>query len=100
MKPDGQFTLGPDVATIMDFVATLPIRKVCGIGKVSSQDTLAAMHFYTAEWAQTSAFAVSQHHMQLPDLPVLWDGSGNPPVAHLPEFCADRRVPSRSPSRC
>jgi len=39
MKPDGQFTLAPDVATIMDFVATLPIRKVCGIGKVSFRYT-------------------------------------------------------------
>ena len=33
-KPDGQFVLAPDVDAIMDFVATLPIRKVCGIGKV------------------------------------------------------------------
>ena len=40
MKPDGQFTLAPDVATIIDFVATLPIRKVCGIGKVSSPNTM------------------------------------------------------------
>ena len=34
-KPDGQFTLPPEVGAIMDFIATLPIRKVCGIGKVS-----------------------------------------------------------------
>lgn len=34
-KPDGQYVLAPDVEAIMDFVATLSIRKVCGIGKVS-----------------------------------------------------------------
>ena len=33
-KPDGQFVLPPDVGAITEFVATLPIRKVCGIGKV------------------------------------------------------------------
>ncbi|XP_076061856.1 DNA polymerase kappa-like isoform X2 [Oratosquilla oratoria] len=36
-KPNGQFYLPPDVETIQEFVKTLPIRKVSGIGNVMEQ---------------------------------------------------------------
>ena len=37
-KPDGQYVVPPDLPSIKRFVATLPIRKVPGIGKVSQDD--------------------------------------------------------------
>lgn len=33
-KPDGQWTIPPEVPAILNFVGELPIRKVSGIGKV------------------------------------------------------------------
>jgi nucleotidyltransferase/DNA polymerase involved in DNA repair len=36
-KPNGQYELPPDRATILAFVSTLPVRKIGGIGKVSER---------------------------------------------------------------
>jgi DNA polymerase kappa len=36
-KPDGQFVLPSDREAILQFVSTLPIRKVGGIGKVTER---------------------------------------------------------------
>ena len=36
-KPNGQFELPPDVDRIFEFVSSLPIRKVSGIGNVTEQ---------------------------------------------------------------
>ena len=36
-KPDGQFVVRPDCASIEHFVTPLPIRKVPGIGKVGAR---------------------------------------------------------------
>jgi hypothetical protein len=41
-KPDGQYVLGSTRADVTAFVATLPVRKVPGIGRVAEQ-TLAAL---------------------------------------------------------
>ena len=37
-KPNGQYALPRDRATIQDFMSKLPIRKVSGIGKVSERE--------------------------------------------------------------
>ena len=37
-KPDGQFAVRPDNASIERFITPLPIRKVPGIGKVSHRN--------------------------------------------------------------
>eukprot|EP01032_Pedospumella_encystans_P020263 gene20263-23022_t len=44
-KPDGQFELPPTREAVMDFVTTLPTRKVTGIGKVTERmlDSLLAV---------------------------------------------------------
>ncbi|XP_035667769.1 DNA polymerase kappa-like [Branchiostoma floridae] len=36
-KPNGQFCIPSDRHAIMDFIRNLPVRKVCGIGKVMAQ---------------------------------------------------------------
>ena len=36
-KPNGQCYIVPEIEAVKQFVKTLPIRKVCGIGKVSAQ---------------------------------------------------------------
>ncbi|XP_078677989.1 DNA polymerase kappa-like isoform X2 [Branchiostoma floridae x Branchiostoma belcheri] len=36
-KPNGQFYIPSDCEAIMDFIKDLPVRKVCGIGKVMAQ---------------------------------------------------------------
>ncbi|KAM9744423.1 DNA polymerase kappa [Menidia menidia] len=36
-KPNGQFRLLPSRQAVMDFIQSLPVRKVCGIGKVSEK---------------------------------------------------------------
>jgi len=36
-KPNGQYQLSPNPSDILDFISTLPIRKVGGIGNVSEQ---------------------------------------------------------------
>eukprot|EP00058_Branchiostoma_floridae_P020844 XP_002606334.1 hypothetical protein BRAFLDRAFT_67577 [Branchiostoma floridae] len=36
-KPNGQFCIPSDRQAIMDFIRNLPVRKVCGIGKVMAQ---------------------------------------------------------------
>ncbi|CAH1254928.1 POLK [Branchiostoma lanceolatum] len=36
-KPNGQFCIPSDRDAIMDFIKVLPVRKVCGIGKVMAQ---------------------------------------------------------------
>ncbi|XP_066274420.1 DNA polymerase kappa-like [Branchiostoma lanceolatum] len=36
-KPNGQFCIPSDRGAIMDFIKVLPVRKVCGIGKVMAQ---------------------------------------------------------------
>jgi len=36
-KPDGHYVLAPTRERVLDFVSTLPIRKVGGIGKVSER---------------------------------------------------------------
>uniref|UniRef100_A0A1A7XC24 DNA polymerase kappa n=1 Tax=Iconisemion striatum TaxID=60296 RepID=A0A1A7XC24_9TELE len=36
-KPNGQFRLLPTREAVMDFIRDLPVRKVCGIGKVSEK---------------------------------------------------------------
>jgi DNA polymerase kappa len=41
-KPDGQYCLQPSRDAVMSFVATLPVRKVPGIGRVTEQ-TLSAL---------------------------------------------------------
>ena len=69
MKPDGQFMLAPDVATITDFVATLPIRKVCGIGKARFRDTSWRPATCSSGQASTSVFAVPLHFVNLPRNP-------------------------------
>ncbi len=99
MKPDGQFTLAPDVATIMDFVATLPIRKVCGIGKASSRNTslrpcscdsltgpLHVPHYNIICSCRTSLCYILAYATHL--------------RAHLPTCCDDDDVLCRSPSKC
>uniref|UniRef100_A0A096M444 DNA polymerase kappa n=1 Tax=Poecilia formosa TaxID=48698 RepID=A0A096M444_POEFO len=36
-KPNGQYRLPPTREAVMDFIQKLPVRKVCGIGKVSEK---------------------------------------------------------------
>ncbi|XP_008417080.1 DNA polymerase kappa [Poecilia reticulata] len=36
-KPNGQYRLAPTRQAVMDFMQKLPVRKVCGIGKVSEK---------------------------------------------------------------
>ncbi|KAM6930832.1 DNA polymerase kappa [Xenentodon cancila] len=36
-KPNGQYRLPPTREAVMDFIQNLPVRKVCGIGKVSEK---------------------------------------------------------------
>ncbi|KAM4745143.1 DNA polymerase kappa [Anableps anableps] len=36
-KPNGQYRLAPTREAVMDFIRKLPVRKVCGIGKVSEK---------------------------------------------------------------
>ncbi|MEQ2228786.1 hypothetical protein ILYODFUR_012351 [Ilyodon furcidens] len=36
-KPNGQYTLPPSREAVMDFIQKLPVRKVCGIGKVTEK---------------------------------------------------------------
>uniref|UniRef100_A0A3P9M3B0 DNA polymerase kappa n=1 Tax=Oryzias latipes TaxID=8090 RepID=A0A3P9M3B0_ORYLA len=36
-KPNGQYRLPPTREAVMDFIQDLPVRKVCGIGKVSEK---------------------------------------------------------------
>ncbi|XP_037536999.1 DNA polymerase kappa [Nematolebias whitei] len=36
-KPNGQYRLPPTREAVMDFIQELPVRKVCGIGKVSEK---------------------------------------------------------------
>ena len=47
-KPNGQFYLKPNLDDIMDFVRSLPIRKISGIGRVSEQ-MLKALGIETCE---------------------------------------------------
>ena len=56
-KPDGQFVLPCERAAVLEFVRTLPVRKVGGIGRVSEQLLAAAVGVRTCGdlWEQRAA---------------------------------------------
>lgn len=58
-KPNGQFLIPPELPAVLAFVEELPIRKVCGIGKVPFHGAGLGSFPKICQLAATSPFAVA-----------------------------------------